>query len=93
MTATIEDKLFTLKFKPDEHSHLEVISQETCRTKCGNRACTTFCPAQVYKWEEDRLMVSHENCLECGCCRIACPQRNIQWRYPRGGFGVTFRYG
>lgn len=92
MTNTVEDKLFTLKFKPDEHSHLEIKDQEACKN-CARKACTTFCPAQVYKYEDDKLMVSYENCLECGCCRIACSQQNINWRYPRGGFGVTFRYG
>ncbi|MDP2662976.1 MAG: 4Fe-4S dicluster domain-containing protein [Dehalococcoidia bacterium] len=93
MTTTVEDKLFTVKFKPDEHSHLEIKDQEVCQKKCGSRPCTTFCPAQVYKYEDQKLMVSYENCLECGCCRLACPYQNVNWRYPRGGFGVTFRYG
>jgi NAD-dependent dihydropyrimidine dehydrogenase PreA subunit len=33
------------------------------------------------------------NCIECGTCRIICPFHNISWKYPAGGFGVSYRYG
>ncbi|MCL5958290.1 MAG: 4Fe-4S dicluster domain-containing protein [Chloroflexi bacterium] len=91
----IEDKLFLVKFKPDHEPHLAIISQDVCRTKCSNRPCTFFCPARVYEWEESdaKMTVGFENCLECGACRIGCPHQNIDWRYPRGGVGVTYRYG
>ncbi|MEK6545549.1 MAG: ferredoxin family protein, partial [Nitrospinota bacterium] len=32
-----------------------------------------------------------EGCLECGTCRIAC--EFIEWRNPKGGYGVCYRYG
>lgn len=90
----IEEKLFTVGFKPDESaSHLVVRSQEVCLRACEKKYCTLFCPAQVYKWEADRLAVGYEGCLECGACRIGCPFGNIDWRYPRGGFGLQYRYG
>ncbi|MCL4459685.1 MAG: 4Fe-4S dicluster domain-containing protein [Chloroflexi bacterium] len=91
----IEDKLYLDRFKPDEQSHLIIIDQEKCRTTCvaQNRPCTHFCPAQVYKWEEDKITVAFEGCLECGACRIGCPFSNIDWRYPRGGFGVQYKFG
>jgi len=90
----IEDKLFLVGFKPDESaSHLIVRSQEVCRYSCPRKLCTTFCPAQVYKWENDSLSVGYNACLECGACRIGCPFGNIEWRYPRGGFGLQYRYG
>lgn len=28
---------------------------------------------------------------ECGACRIVC--FNVGWKYPRGGFGVSCKYG
>jgi ferredoxin like protein len=31
--------------------------------------------------------------LECGSCRIICPQGAIRWVYPRGGFGICYQYG
>jgi ferredoxin like protein len=36
---------------------------------------------------------SYEGCLECGSCRISCPQGAIHWVYPRGGFGICYQYG
>lgn len=90
----IEDKLFLVGFKPDESgSHLAIRSQEVCRVTCAQRPCTTFCPAQVYQWENQEIAVGYNACLECGACRIGCPFGNIDWRYPRGGFGVQYRYG
>lgn len=90
----IEDKLFLDKFNPDshEHSHLKIIDQEVCRN-CKDMPCTAFCPARTYKYENDNLLVSYENCLECGSCHIGCPDKNIEWEYPRPGFGVSYRYG
>jgi ferredoxin like protein len=90
----IEDKLYLVSFKPDEHmSHLIVRSQEVCRDSCDKKYCTLFCPAQVYKWEGEQLTVGYQACLECGACRIGCPFSNIEWCYPRGGFGLAYKYG
>lgn len=96
-TETIEEKLYTLKFKADTESHLIVDKMDKC-VECGDkwgRPCLFFCPANVYEWEEGKqeLAVRFEGCVECGSCRIACPEYNIQWRYPKGGFGVTHRLG
>ena len=40
---------------------------------------------------EVNIVISFEACLECGTCRIAC--EFIDWRNPKGGFGVCFRFG
>lgn len=88
---SIDDKLFTVKYTGDSESHL-IPNQEKC-IKCKDRVCTYICPANVYTWEqsEKTLVVRYENCLECGACRIACPKKCIDWKYPRGGFGVSFK--
>lgn len=87
----LEDKLYTVKFTSDTVSHLKP-DYECCK-KCTNRYCTTLCPARVYEWDEnnDKLIVNFENCLECGACKIAC--KHIQWEYPKGTKGVTFKLG
>lgn len=87
----IDDLLATLKYKADNEPHL-LPDQEDC-AKCTNRVCTHICPACVYEWNEDenKLMVSFENCLECGACRIACTQKSLIWRYPSDSKGVTFK--
>lgn len=89
---TLEDKLFLLKFKHDDHSHIEIVSQDVC-ARCPDKPCTTTCPADVYHWEGDRITVSYENCIECGACRMICPYYNIACVMPRGGYGVQYRYG
>ncbi len=90
---TLDDKLFTVKFKPDGASHLKP-DMEKCKD-CLSKICTTICPAKVYEWNETdgKLLVNFENCLECGACRIVCEHKCIDWEYPRGTKGVTFKNG
>jgi len=90
---TLDKKLYTLKYSPDTESHLNP-DQEQCKL-CENRNCTYICPAGVYEWseEEQKLIINYENCLECGACRIACERKAIDWKYPKGTKGVTFKQG
>lgn len=90
---SVDDKLFSVKYSPDEDTHL-VPDQQEC-LNCKDKPCTKFCPAKVYDWDEEsqKLLVGYENCLECGACRIACPAKSITWQYPKGGKGVTFKCG
>ena len=89
----IDKKLYTLKYSPDTESHLKP-DNEKCRL-CENRCCTHICPAEVYEWSEEKqeLIVNYENCLECGACRITCEKKAIDWQYPKGTKGVTFKQG
>ncbi len=89
----IDDKLFTVKYNCDKETHLKP-NQEDCKV-CKDRPCTYCCPANVYSWDEDQQknLVGFENCLECGACRVVCPARTLDWKYPKAGFGVTFKYG
>ncbi|AAY79733.1 ferredoxin family protein [Sulfolobus acidocaldarius] len=94
----IEERLYTLRYKRDEKPHLSIIEPNKCQ-KCAEingvpEPCIVVCPANVYSWvDNNRIVVSYENCVECGACRIACPFDNISWKYPRYGLGVAFRYG
>lgn len=92
-TTSIDDKLFKVKYVPDDESHLKP-DEKKCMI-CVSKACTYFCPAKVYEWNEEtkKLTVGYENCLECGACRIACEHKCIEWRYPKGTKGVTFKQG
>lgn len=89
----VDDKLGSVKYKPSECPHLTP-NQELC-AKCDKKECTFFCPANVYEWseEQNKLIVNYENCLECGACRIACPNQAVGWVYPESGSGVTFKFG
>lgn len=90
---SLEDKLSKIKYEPDTQSHLRP-DQQKCLT-CKSRICTYVCPASVYEWieEDKKLLVKYENCLECGACRIACEKKCIEWEYPKGTKGVTFKNG
>ncbi|GIM44909.1 ferredoxin [Collibacillus ludicampi] len=92
MSGGIEDKLFTIRFKVDENSHLIIKDQEVCKN-CATKECNYFCPADVYHWEGAYTSVAFENCIECGTCRIGCPTYNIEWVYPKGGHGITYKFG
>lgn len=89
--SDIENKLYTVKYTPDTKSHLHPV-QECCRV-CNSKICTIICPASVYEWDGRKLVVNHENCLECGACRIACESCSLGWEYPKGTKGVTFKQG
>jgi ferredoxin like protein len=90
----VEDKLYKDRFVADEErSHLKIIDPEVCRTRCKDKPCTNFCPAAVYKCEDGEIRVDYLGCLECGTCRVGCPYANIEWEYPKGGFGVQYKFG
>jgi ferredoxin like protein len=91
MDVRLDLKLDTLVHKPDPEPHI-VIDTERC-LDCEMRPCTVVCPAGLYVWAGGQLTHNCDGCLECGSCRIVCPHDAIEWRYPRGGHGVRFRWG
>ncbi|EZQ04921.1 MULTISPECIES: ferredoxin family protein [Acidianus] len=93
----LEEKLYTLRYKRDENPHLQIKDREKCldcTIKNGEpQPCILVCPANVYSWIDKRIVISYENCVECGACKIACPYENILWNFPRYGLGIALRYG
>jgi ferredoxin like protein len=91
---TVEAKLGRNVFKLDKNSHI-AIRHDVCQTNCVTHYCLFVCPANVYSWSDERKQVhaEFEGCLECGTCVIACDQDALQWRYPRAGYGVQYRFG
>ncbi len=87
----IEDKLYQVRFNVDKEAHI-VIDKQICST-CPDKPCLVICPVENYKLEDGSISFSWQGCLECGTCRIACYRGAVSWRYPRGGYGVSFRFG
>jgi len=87
---TIDDKLALDLYHVDKDAHIKV-DQEICN-KCPHRACLHICPVENYKLEEGKVVFSWEGCLECGTCRIVCDQGAIEWDYPKGGYGISYRF-
>jgi ferredoxin like protein len=90
----IDDMLMSVKYFTDEFEpHLKIISQDVCRA-CSDRPCLFFCPVGAYRMQEDgSTSIAFQSCVECGSCRVACPPKNVSWKYPRGGFGVAYKFG
>ena len=70
------------------------LHQEVCQ-ECEIKPCLAICPAGLYSISEEtgEILIEYAGCLECGSCRVACPSGALEWNYPRGGFGVQYRYG
>lgn len=96
MTMKVEQKLFENRYRIDEgRAHVAIKSPELCRDQCTTQSCTWCCPASCYGTDGDGMVVlSTDGCLECGTCRLLCDQfDNIEWSYPRGGYGVLYKFG
>ena len=81
--AAIERKLSLNTYNVDaDRAHIRIIDHQVCLS-CVRQQCINCCPATCY-----------EGCVECGTCRIVCNEfDNIEWTYPRGGFGIQYRLG
>lgn len=89
---SVEEKLLRTRFVVDHERPHILVKDELC-LDCHRLSCINICPAQCYRKEGPNVRVSWENCVECGSCRLVCPRGAISWDYPRGGFGVCYRYG
>lgn len=90
----IDDILVSLKYYVDEHeAHLHIVNEAVC-THCEGRECLYFCPVGAYQEEDSgKIQIAYQSCIECGSCRVMCPHQNINWKYPRGGYGVAYKFG
>ena len=48
----------------------------------------TLCPTKCYAEENDKVMILHEGCIECGTCA-----QETDWKHPRGEKGIHYKYG
>ena len=93
--AAIEAKLALNTYNVDsDRAHIRIIDHQTCLS-CVRQQCINCCPANCYAPQDDgTVLFSYEGCVECGTCRIVCHEfDNIEWTYPRGGFGIQYRLG
>ena len=90
----VDDWLVSIKYFVDEEgSHLKIKEDELC-ARCEGKPCLYFCPVNVYTLSHDgRIQVAYQACVECGSCRVGCPYDNIEWKLPRGGYGVAYKFG
>ena len=80
--------------REDQPSHITFTEEgkdTSCYEKYGCHPCAYFCPAEVYKFIDDKLILSPSNCLHCQTCRLKCPNQVIKWEVPEGGDGPRYK--
>eukprot|EP00571_Detonula_confervacea_P001856 CAMPEP_0172317704 /NCGR_PEP_ID=MMETSP1058-20130122/32497_1 /TAXON_ID=83371 /ORGANISM="Detonula confervacea, Strain CCMP 353" /LENGTH=689 /DNA_ID=CAMNT_0013032325 /DNA_START=28 /DNA_END=2097 /DNA_ORIENTATION=+ len=50
-----------------------------------------FCPAGVYEYVDEKLVINAQNCIHCKCCSIKMPEEYIDWTVPEGGGGPQYQ--
>jgi ferredoxin like protein len=91
--TSIEELLGTNKYEVDpDEAHIVVDKAACARCLPQGCACVKACPAGLFKIVSGAMAFDYAGCLECGTCRLVCWQKAISWNYPRGGFGVEYRY-
>ncbi len=93
------DRLTDVSFSGTEHredepSHISFINPaecEPCEARYGCHPCESFCPGEVYRSEDHKIMISPSNCVHCQTCRVKCPLQNIRWEVPEGGDGPKYK--
>lgn len=90
----VEERLFQNRYMVDAgRPHIRIRPHET--PSKALLAMTRLCPAGCYS-VNDRGQVEAvvDGCVECGTCRVVTAQTGeLEWNYPRGGFGVLFKFG
>lgn len=92
----VEDKLYRNRYVVDEgRPHIKIRDPQVCLEKCQTKPCVICCPAACYGLtDEGGVNLVTDGCLECGTCRIICQDLdNIAWDYPRGGYGIAYKFG
>jgi ferredoxin like protein len=90
----VEDKLYQNRYLVDAgRPHIRIRAHEV--PSRGLLAMTRLCPAGCYSvTDSGQVEISADGCVECGTCRIVTAGTGeIEWNYPRGGFGVLYKFG
>lgn len=87
----LADKLLRVRHQVATDAHI-VLDGAKC-VGCDLKPCLYFCPAACFTEEDGEIKFGYEGCLECGTCRVMCPNGALTWDYPLGGYGVSFRIG
>lgn len=90
----VEEKLYQNRYLVDAgRPHIRVRPHEV--PSKGLLAMTHLCPAGCYSLADGgQVEISADGCVECGTCRIVTAGTGeIEWNYPRGGFGVLYKFG
>ncbi|TCO70138.1 ferredoxin like protein [Rhodovulum euryhalinum] len=91
----MEERLYQNRYMVDEgNPHVRILPRQGGDSP-ELRALVNICPAGCYSLNEaGRVEVAADGCMECGTCRIVCQGTGeLDWSWPRGGYGVLFKFG
>lgn len=91
----IQEKLYQNRYMVDEGRPHIRLTTDGRNPSPALRSLVRICPAGCYEeTPEGRIELSVDGCLECGTCRIVTQATGeIEWTWPRGGYGVLFKFG
>ncbi|MEQ1669304.1 MAG: ferredoxin family protein [Hyphomicrobium sp.] len=92
--ARVEEKLFQNRYLVDAgRPHIKVTPHAVPSDALV--ALTKVCPAGCYAFNDSgQVEIIPDGCMECGTCRVIAElSGDIEWNYPRGGYGVLFKFG
>ena len=81
---TLAQRIARLKYDDDSVSHIKVLDPKSEFMK----KMVILCPTKCYITENNKVMLQHEGCIECGTCA-----KDTEWRHPRGEKGINYQYG
>jgi ferredoxin like protein len=90
----VEEKLYQNRYLVDAgRPHIQVTPHE--KPSEALLVMTKICPAGCYSVNsKGQVEITPDGCLECGTCRVVAePTGDVTWSYPRGGYGVLFKFG
>lgn len=95
LTVKVEDKLFQNRYLVDEgRPHIRIKDPSTVSPTLER--LVTLCPAGCWSKQADGTLTgSLDGCFECGTCRIVAKAvgDELEWSYPRGGYGISYKFG
>jgi ferredoxin like protein len=94
LSVRVENKLFHNRYLVDAgRAHIRVRPHTV--PSPALLSLLKACPARCYELnDKGQVEIAVDGCVECGTCRIIGePTGDIEWSYPRGGYGVLFKFG
>ena len=80
---SIAARIGKLNYSDDELPHIKVIKPASDFMK----KMVTLCPTKCYSLENDKVMIQHEGCIECGTC-----SEETDWKHTRGEKAVSYTH-
>lgn len=94
VAGKVEEKLFFNRYVVDSgRPHIKVHVHDT--PSKALMTLTRVCPAGCYSLNDSgQVEIAPDGCMECGTCRVlTADSGEVEWNYPRGGYGVLFKFG